>query len=95
MLQPSAGSNWTNVSGTAAGTTTIATGNPVLDAVVIPASKTGTVTIYDSASGTASKSIEIVNDTVDFPTVIPLGIQMRYGIVAAVGGTASMTLVWH
>lgn len=95
-MQPVSGENWTKVSGTAAGTTTVATRNCTLASVVIPSSKTGTVTIYDNGSGAASGNfIEVVNDSVDFPTTLPLNLSMKKGITAVVGGTTSVVITWH
>lgn len=95
-MQPVSGYQWTNISGTAAGTATVSPRACTLYSVVIPSTKTGTVTIYDNGAGAGSgKSIEIVNDTVDFPTTVHLGIQMRNGITAISGGTTGLTVVWN
>lgn len=95
MSPLTSGYQWTSISGTAAGTTTIADRSCVLHSVLIPASATGTVTFHDSASGTVAKTLALVNDTVDFPTLLPLNIQMKKGIVAVLGGTVAMTAVWN
>ena len=93
-MQPISGYNWTIVSGTAAGTTVVSSAGARLHAVIIPSTKTGTVTIYDDSAGATGNSIEVVNDTVVFPTALPLDFSMRYGIAAVKGGTTSMVVVW-
>lgn len=94
-LQPVSGYQWSTISGTAAGTTTLKDSQAMLARVIIPASATGTVTFYDSSSGTSSSNFEIVNDTVDFPTTIELGVQMRNGLTYAVGGTTNMIAIYN
>ena len=99
-MQPNSGFNWTNIIATAAGTVQVTDHDTRLRAVYIPASATGTVTIYDTTStlGTASagtaRALTFVNDTVDFPTYIPLDLQMKTGIVAVTGGTTNLTVIW-
>ncbi len=92
--QPISGFQWTVVSGTAAGTTTITAHSAVLYGVFVSGATTGTVTFYDSASGTSAKSFDMVNTTFDQPTTVPFQVQFKKGITYATSGTTSMVAIW-
>jgi hypothetical protein len=94
-MQPISGGEYINIAGTAAGTANIKARSCVLDRIIIPSTKTGTVTFYDNAAGTtaASAIFEIVNDTVDFPTVLECNLQCKNGLSYARGGTVGMTVI--
>lgn len=96
-MQPISGSQWTRVSGTAAGTTVVANAPTVLQKILLPSQKTGTVTIYDNASGTSATTLVAVipNTNGTIPVSIDLGIQMRRGIVAETGGTTDFVVIWN
>ena len=90
-----AGYQWTQVLGTAAGTTTVTASSAVLKKVYIPALLVGTVILYDSASGTSTKWITVPNETVDFPSMLDFNATFRNGIVAVKSaGTTDVTIVW-
>lgn len=95
MIQPNAGYQWFNISGTAAGTAVITNKQATLAAVYIPANNTGTVTFYDSATGTAAKSIAFANTVGSIPTNIWLNINFSNGIAYTVGGTTSVVAIWN
>lgn len=91
------GGQWTRISGTAAGTAVVHERECVLERIIIPATKTGTVTFYDSDSlaGTAltNEIAVVVNDTVDFPHSIECQIQCKNGLTYLKGGTTDLTVV--
>jgi hypothetical protein len=93
---------FTRISGTAAGTTVITNRYGYLDKVVLPATKTGTVTFYDcstAAGTTAANQImgEFSNavNAANLPYVLPFGGRFEKGLVAVVGGTTDITVVWN
>ena len=94
-MQPISGGEFVNIAGTAAGTVTIKDRSCVLDRIILPSTKTGTVTFYDNATGTtaASQIFEIVNDTVDFPTAVKCNLQCKNGLTYFSGGTVGMTVI--
>ena len=91
---------WTRVSGTAAGTTLVSARSGVLNSIVIPAAKEGTVTLYDSstAAGTTSTNhiISFSNNlnAAKIPASLPVDIRFKKGLVAVVGGTTDVTVTW-
>ena len=97
MAQPVSGVQWTKLSGTAAGTTILTTTPSVIQTITIPANNTGTVTFYDSVSGTASTTevFSLACTTGTIPTTLRPGLQTKKGIVAVLGGTTNMTVGWE
>ena len=89
------GHQWSKIAGTALGTTTLKTNSTILDSIFMPATATGTITIYDSASGTSAVNFTVVNDTVDFPASIPLNIQLRKGLTYVTSGTTNALLIYR
>lgn len=91
-MQPNSGYSW-KVIGTGVGTTTIAR-SVNLGVIVIPGTYTGTITFYDSASGTSATTqvlsfgLPLVNT---FQTVKP-ELQFKNGMVIDCQGTPLMTL---
>lgn len=94
-LQPNSGYQWSTIAGTALGTVTLKSTSTVLERLVMPASATGTIAIYDSASGAAGSSFTVVNDTVDFPTTIELGMQLRNGLTYVTSGTTNAIAIYN
>lgn len=95
QLNSTSGYQWTVISGTAAGTAVICDRECTLGGVFIPSTTTGTITFYDSASGTSDKTFSVVNNTGTTPNVIDLGIQMSNGLTYISGGTTSMMVIWN
>lgn len=93
-MQPVAGNQWYAVNTTTVSTVTVSADPCVLRSVYVPAATTGTLTVYDSASGTAAKSLRVINQTSDFPYAIPLDVQMSKGLTVETSGTLEMSLVW-
>ena len=95
-MQPVSGFSKVRINGTGAGTTVIKAFPTVLHAIVIGQNKTGTVTFYDDATGTSSgRLIDIDNTCGTRPLTIPIGMQMRNGIVAELGGTTDMLVIYQ
>lgn len=94
-MSTSYGLQWSRVSGTAVGTVTLKDRDAVLQRVVFPATATGTIDIYDSASGTSATTFKLVNDTVDFPTTVDLGIQLRNGLTYVTSGTTNALIIYN
>lgn len=92
-MQPVSGGQVVHLSGTAAGTTVLIDRPCVVERFIIPASATGTVTIHDSATGSTGAVFVLVNDTVDFPTSLECGFQLRNGLSYVTGGTTSLYAV--
>lgn len=95
MAQPNSGYQWTQISGTIAGTTVITDRQATLSGVYFPYNTTGTVTLYDSPTGTASKSIELRNTVGSIPTTLDLNLNFSNGITAITGGTTTMVAIWN
>ena len=96
-MQPVSASQYTIVSGTAAGTTVVASRPANLVRVYVPANRTGTVTVYDcaTAAGTsAAKEITAITCTVgSIPTTIEFGISTHEGITCVTGGTTNLLFI--
>ena len=94
-IQPNSGLQWTMISGTAAGTVTITARNAILAGVYIPANATGTVTFYDSPTGTATKQIAFANTVGSIPTSIDVSLNFSNGMTYISGGTTNMVAIWN
>lgn len=96
-MQGISGFNHKHITGTAAGTTQVFTGPTNLVRLVIPANKTGTVSLYDNGtSGTTSAGFinDFPNTVGSIPTNIELGIAVQHGIIAVYGGTVDFNVVY-
>jgi len=97
MPQPVSASQYTIVSGTAAGTTVVAARPANLVRVFVPANRTGTVTVYDcaTAAGTsATNEVTAIACTVgSIPTSVEFGCSFLKGITCVVGGTTNVLFV--
>jgi hypothetical protein len=95
-LQPVSGYQHQRVSGTAAGTTVVKASTTVLHKIIMGQNKTGTITVYDNASGTASGILGNFDNTCGTrPLSIPINAQMRKGIVAELGGTTDALFIYQ
>lgn len=95
-------SQYTHITGTAAGTTVIKSDTGWFGKVIIPAASTGTVTFYDvaTAAGTTSANqimLGVSNNlnAANTPCSMDVSTRFRYGLVAVVGGTTDFTVVWN
>lgn len=95
------GRQMTRVQGTAAGTTVISNRAGVMDGILIPANKTGTVSFFDInvASGTADGNFlfDIPCTVGSIPKFFPTGqegMALKKGLVAVNGGTSDMNVFW-
>jgi hypothetical protein len=96
-MQPISADQWTRISGTSVGTTTVSTRDGVLSNIVIGADKEGTVTFYDSASGTsdATEMLVLNNNAGSIPTNISVNARLKSGLIAVTGGTTDLTVTWR
>lgn len=93
---------WTKLSGTAAGTTVVATSNSYLSRIIFPGTATGTAIFYDtgSAGGTSATNQFFTIDqnkigtAGGWPSYMDVGTRMRDGITAVVSGTVNMYIIW-
>jgi hypothetical protein len=96
-MQPVSSGQFTVVSGTAAGTTVVASSPTNLVRVFVPANNTGTVSFYDcsTAAGTsAAKAITDIACTVgSIPTSIDFGISTHEGLTCVKGGTTNLVVI--
>ena len=97
-MQGNSYGQYTRVSGTAAGTTLIATRTGMLLRMVSNGNKTGTVTFYDTnaaAGSAASNFIASLNNTSGTePMATEIGTRFKTGLIAVVGGTTDVTVIW-
>jgi len=95
-MQPTSLYQWTRLSGTTAGTTTIATTSGGLKSIVMGDNAEGTVTFYDSSSGTSSATeiFAINNNVGSIPTALDVNVNFKSGLVAVTSGTTDMTVMW-
>ena len=96
-MQPTSGFQYKRVSGTAAGTTVIKADYGFLKGIVIGQNKEGTITFYDNASGTSSASLlSVVNNNAgSIPTNINFDMRFKKGLVAELGGTTDMLIIYQ
>lgn len=85
--------SYSRVSGTAAGTSTLFTGNKNFGGVVVGLAKTGTVSFYDSALGTNSAFLLSIDNNQP-NTELHLDVSTKNGLVAVVGGTTDCVVSW-
>ena len=89
---------YTRISGTAAGTSLVTDRSMVLAGIFIGQNKTGTVSLYDSATtgGTSSSNFmgDIQNTCGSVPVGSKINASLRKGLVAVTGGTTDMLLIW-
>lgn len=96
MSQPVSGAMWSRISGTAAGTATLYTGGIQLSRVVVGATKEGTVTFYDSASGTSARLLTAIGNTGgSIPTSVEIGARVRDGLTYVLAGTTDMLVMYE
>ena len=96
-MQPNSGYQYKRVSGTAAGTTVIQDHNGVLKGYLIGQNKTGTITIYDNATGTTADSLLSVinNNSGSIPLSADLQVRFKDGLVAETGGTTDILFIYQ
>lgn len=91
---------WTKISGTAAGTTVVSNRSGVLNNIVFPAAKTGTIALYDSATaaGTSlTNHIYTFDNNVNagnVPASLEVKTRFKNGLVAIVSGTTDVVAMW-
>jgi len=97
MTQPVSASQYTIVSGTAAGTTVVAARPANLVRVYIPANRTGTVSFYDCATAAGTTAANAVTDIActvgSIPTSIEFGCSFLKGITCVTGGTTNILVI--
>lgn len=95
MAQPVSYAQYKLISGTAAGTAVICPHSSALVSVFIPANATGTVVLYNDASGVSTDIIGTVTCTVgSIPTSIPFGCNLKNGLAYSGAGTYNMTVIY-
>lgn len=98
MPQPVSLSQYSVISGTAAGTTVIAARSANLVRVFVPASNTGTVSLYDCATAggtTATNAITSIACTVGtIPVSIEFGLTTFKGLTCVTGGTTNLVVIY-
>lgn len=82
-------------SGTAAGTSVLLDRGGGIQRIIFPANKTGTVSLYDSASGTSATNFitDIPNTVGSIPSSLECGFRVKDGLTVVGGGTTDMTFV--
>lgn len=97
-MQGNSYGQYTRVSGTAAGTTVISARSGMFLRVISGNNKTGTATFYDSstAAGSAATNyiIAVNNTSGTEPVGLEVGTRFKNGLIAVVGGTTDMTVIW-
>lgn len=97
MSQPVSAAQYTVISGTAAGTTVIASRPANLVRVFIPANKTGTVSFYDCATAAGTTEANEIMDLACTVGSIPVSIEMGFstlkGITCVTGGTTNLVVI--
>ena len=97
MSQPTDLGQAVRLSGTAAGTTVVRDRAAGVLRVIIPTTKTGTISLYDvaTAGGTTAANfiMDIQNTAGSVPTSAALGFTTHTGLVAVKGGTTDLVLV--
>lgn len=89
------GFQYYRVNGTAAGTTTIKADTTVLHAINVGATKTGTVTFYDSASGTNSNYLIAIDNNGTPPCQGNIvDAQLKSGLTVVVSGTTDLLVTY-
>lgn len=95
-MQPADGHQYKRINATAAGTTDVLTRKGNLIRIVIPANKTGTLSLYDQNAGTSAATL--INDvplTVGtIPTAVEFGIRVQKGLRIVSGGTVDCVVVY-
>ena len=96
-MQPTSGFQYKRVSGTAAGTTVIKASYGQLKNIVIGQNKTGTIALYDHASGTSAASLLVNLDNTAGTTPVSINFDMRFrnGLVAEIGGTTDILVIYQ
>jgi len=90
------GANWLRISGTAAGSAVIKAEQTTLYGVLLGQNKTGTVTFYDSPTGTVARQLTPIDNTVGTaPSFIPVFGKMKKGLYYVSGGTTDMTVFFE
>jgi len=96
-MQPVSASQYTIVSGTAAGTTVVAERPSSLIRVFVPANRTGTVSFYDCATAAGTSATNAVTDIActvgSIPTSIEFGCSFLKGITCVTGGTTNILVI--
>lgn len=94
--QPVDGSQYKRITATAAGTTNVLVRKGTLHGVYLPATKTGTASLYDQNAGSAASTLicEIANTTGTIPTTVPFGLRVKDGLTVVTGGTVDFTLLY-
>lgn len=93
---------WTKLSGTAAGTTVISDRNCYMARIIFPGTATGTAIFYDTrvATGTTAGNQFFTIDQNKIGTAggwtpaLEVGARMNNGITAVVSGTVNMFVIW-
>lgn len=92
---------WTHVIGTVAGTTVVTDRTAFLEKIIVPNTKTGTVSFYDTATAAGTTSANLIMGEVsnainaaNLPYVFNVGARVEKGLVAVYGGTVDFTVVW-
>lgn len=97
-MQLPEGAQYYRVAGTTAGTTVIKAEKTALYNIVIGQTKTGTVTFYDNASGTASGYLmDVINSAAagGLPVSLVINARLRKGLTVVVGGTTDMLVMYQ
>lgn len=97
MAQPVSSGQAVRISGTSGASTLVRSRGANVLRVIIPTTKTGTVSLYDAATtaGTAAGNfiMDVQNTAGTVPTSAELGFTTKDGLVAVKGGTTDLVLV--
>jgi len=96
-MQPVSYGQYTVVSGTAAGTTVVASSPTNLVRVFVPANRTGTVSLYDCATAGGTAAANAITDIActvgSIPTSFEFGASTHAGLTAVTGGTTNLLVI--
>ena len=101
IMQPQTGYGYNHITGTATGTAVVFAREGVLHSLVIPASKTGTISVYDSATGAGTASTNLiltVDNTLNAavpPTTLMVHGAMKNGLTVVTTGTTDVTVMYN
>jgi hypothetical protein len=96
-MQPVSGYQWKRISGTAIGTAVVIAEPTTLHSVVIGVNTTGTIALYDSATGsvTADYMVTLQNTCGTVPQNVIIDARCKNGLAYVVSGTTDLMVTYY